>query len=104
MLVDLGWDDDRARRVGDLVRATAAHGAAADDDTAVLLDADLAVLGSDPAAYQAYVTGVRTEYGHVDAAGGRSGGVRSCATCWPATPSTRPNRAAAGGLAAPPPT
>ena len=55
------------------MRATAAHGAPADDDTAVLLDADLAVLGSDPAAYQAYVTGVRTEYGHVDAAGWQVG-------------------------------
>jgi predicted metal-dependent HD superfamily phosphohydrolase len=32
----------------------------------VLIDADLAVLGTEPAAYQAYLTGVRAEYGHVD--------------------------------------
>ena len=73
VLAELGWDEARGRRVGDLVRATAAHEAPPDDDTAVLLDADLAVLGSDPAAYQAYVTGVRAEYAHVDAAGWRVG-------------------------------
>src|SRR4051794_19263579 len=48
VLGELGWDADRRRRVGALVRATATHGPAADDDTAVLLDADLAVLGSEP--------------------------------------------------------
>ncbi len=74
VLAELGWDEGRRRRVGDLVRATAAHDVdGSDDDTAVLLDADLAVLGSDPAAYQAYVTGVRAEYAHVDAAGWRVG-------------------------------
>ena len=55
------------RRSATLVRATAAHAATDDADTAVLLDADLAVLGAEPAAYQAYVTGVRAEYAHVDA-------------------------------------
>ena len=39
----------------------------------MLVDADLAVLGSDPAAYQAYVTGVRREYGHVDESAWRVG-------------------------------
>ena len=39
----------------------------------MLLDADLAVLGAEPAAYQAYVTGVRAEYAHVDAAAWRTG-------------------------------
>jgi predicted metal-dependent HD superfamily phosphohydrolase len=73
VLGELGWDADRRRRVGALVRATATHGPPADDDTAVLLDADLAVLGSEPAAYQAYVTGVRAEYAHVDAAAWRLG-------------------------------
>jgi predicted metal-dependent HD superfamily phosphohydrolase len=73
VLADLGWDAGRGRRVGDLVRATASHGAPDDDDAAVLLDADLAVLGSDPASYQAYVTGVRAEYAHVDAAAWQAG-------------------------------
>ena len=34
-------------------------------ETQVLLDADLAVLGSEPNAYAAYATGVRVEYGHL---------------------------------------
>jgi membrane glycosyltransferase len=42
-------------------------------DFAIVLDADLAILGADPAEYQAYVNGVRAEYAHVDAAGWRTG-------------------------------
>lgn len=72
-LDDPGWGVDRRRGVADLVRATAAHDTPTDVDTAVLLDADLAVLGAEPAAYQAYVTGVRAEYAHVDAADWRRG-------------------------------
>ena len=34
-------------------------------ETAMLLDADLAILGAEPGAYQAYVNGVRAEYAHV---------------------------------------
>ncbi len=34
----------------------------------ILLDADLAVLGAEPAAYAAYVNGVRGEYAHLSAA------------------------------------
>jgi predicted metal-dependent HD superfamily phosphohydrolase len=37
-----------------------------DRDTAILLDADLAILGAEPGAYLAYVNGVRAEYGHVE--------------------------------------
>jgi predicted metal-dependent HD superfamily phosphohydrolase len=66
VLGELGWDIARCRAVGDLVRATAGHESDGTADRAVLIDADLAVLGSDPAAYQAYVTGVRAEYGHLD--------------------------------------
>jgi predicted metal-dependent HD superfamily phosphohydrolase len=73
VLGELGWAELRRRRVGDLVRATADHSAPPDDDTAVLLDADLAVLGSDPAGYEAYARGVRAEYAHIDAAGWRAG-------------------------------
>ena len=73
VLGDLGWPEDRRRAVGAMVRATAGHAAPADADTAVLLDADLAVLGAEPSAYQAYVNGVRAEYAHVDAAGWRIG-------------------------------
>ncbi len=35
-------------------------------DTMLLLDADLAILGADPGAYQAYVNGIRAEYDHID--------------------------------------
>lgn len=72
-LDDPVWDAARRRSVADLVLATAAHTAPADADTAVLLDADLAVLGAEPGAYQTYVTGVRAEYAHVDAASWRVG-------------------------------
>jgi predicted metal-dependent HD superfamily phosphohydrolase len=40
---------------------------------AVVLDADLAILAAEPARYEAYVTGVRAEYAHVDDAGWRTG-------------------------------
>ena len=43
-----------------------------------MVDADLAVLGSEPAAYQAYVTGVRAEYGQLDDEQWRTGRAPSC--------------------------
>ena len=84
----IGWTADRCDAVAALIMATAGH--LADDetapagdaragdtgdtgDTAMLLDADLAILGADPGAYQAYVNGVRAEYGHVDDAQWRAG-------------------------------
>jgi predicted metal-dependent HD superfamily phosphohydrolase len=84
-LASIGWDGARIWVVASLVRETATHVA---DDAAtppaglpapsaterhVLLDADLAVLGSDPAAYAAYATGVRVEYGHLSDDVWRSG-------------------------------
>ncbi len=77
-LGELGWATDRVARVAAMIEATAHVGAApdtapADVDTAVLLDADLAVLGADPAAYSAYVAGVRQEYAHVDDDAWRAG-------------------------------
>ena len=38
-----------------------------------MIDADLAVLAADAAGYQAYVNGVRAEYGHVSDTGWRIG-------------------------------
>lgn len=79
-LASLDWETAAIKVVAALVRETASHVAdhAAVDLTStprevmpsptqrhVLLDADLAVLGSDPAAYAAYATGVRVEYGHL---------------------------------------
>ena len=68
----LGWATQRRDRVAALVRATAGHlgpvtptADATATERAVLVDADLAVLGSDSASYTAYATGVRAEYGHL---------------------------------------
>jgi predicted metal-dependent HD superfamily phosphohydrolase len=70
----LGWPSSRTRRVAELIEATCGHDADIDDaDMMVLLDADLAVLGADTAAYDAYVRGVRAEYGHLDDASWKVG-------------------------------
>lgn len=92
-LATLGWEAARCAMVGELVRATAGHldggdtdgGLVGDDgqdgrddgaddqrvpaalERAVLLDADLAVLGAEPAAYADYANGVRMEYAHLSA-------------------------------------
>lgn len=77
-LASMGWAAPGVAHVGRCIRATASHTEAAavpppDDSCAVLLDADLAVLGAEPASYQAYVAGVRAEYGHLDDAAWRAG-------------------------------
>ncbi len=71
-LADLGWAAERIGCVVEMIEATAGH-VAVEGDTAVLLDADLSVLGSEPSAYAAYVSGVRAEYAHVDDAAWRVG-------------------------------
>ena len=75
-LAEIGWSHDRRLRVAALINATAGHEAAGGDlavDTAILLDADLAILGAEPHGYQAYVNGVRAEYFFVDDARWRTG-------------------------------
>lgn len=63
-----------AERVSELILATADHVTRPDDVTAaVLLDADLAVLGRDPHGYAAYVSAVRADYEHVPEADWRRG-------------------------------
>jgi predicted metal-dependent HD superfamily phosphohydrolase len=67
VLADCGWDPARVDRVAALIELTAGHVAPDTDLGAdILLDADLAILGAEPADYRAYVTGVRAEYAHVD--------------------------------------
>lgn len=73
VLDDLGWPAARREAVGRLVRATERHDPGNDPDERVLVDADLAVLGAEPGPYGDYVTGVRSEYGHVDDDGWRRG-------------------------------
>jgi predicted metal-dependent HD superfamily phosphohydrolase len=75
-LADVGWSVGQRDTVRALINATAAHvvdqavdqagSHGVNNDTAILLDADLAILGADPLTYQAYVTGVRAEYFFVD--------------------------------------
>jgi predicted metal-dependent HD superfamily phosphohydrolase len=66
-LAATGVPDGDIRRVERMVLATLTHEAADGDRlTAVLLDADLAILGSDPVAYERYRAAVRAEYAHVD--------------------------------------
>lgn len=64
---ELGWSADDVGTVRRLVLATAGHEVDPGDVAgAVLLDADLSVLGADAVGYAAYVAGVRAEYAHVD--------------------------------------
>jgi predicted metal-dependent HD superfamily phosphohydrolase len=59
-------DEARLAEVERLVLLTAGHDPEPDDaDGAVLCDADLAVLASPPAAYAAYASAIREEYGHL---------------------------------------
>jgi predicted metal-dependent HD superfamily phosphohydrolase len=68
VLGDLGLPVARRDAVARLVRLTATHDPVAGDrDGAVLCDADLAVLGADPARYDEYAEGVRREYAHLSA-------------------------------------
>lgn len=82
-LAEIGWPSPRCETVAAMIIATAGHLAEPaephDDpggdaaETTMLLDADLAILGAEPGAYQAYVNGVRAEYAHIDDAQWRTG-------------------------------
>jgi predicted metal-dependent HD superfamily phosphohydrolase len=61
-----------AQRVVDLIELTARHGtlqpADVDDEAALFLDCDMAILGAEPALFDAYDRGIAAEYrGHVPA-------------------------------------
>lgn len=68
-----GCAPDVARRVHDLVMVTKRHVAPADDpDAALMLDADLAILGAAPARFDEYERQVRAEYAHIETTAFRS--------------------------------
>lgn len=71
----LGVSTGRAGAASAAIVATADHRLPPDRSptTAVVLDADLAILAAEPARYEAYATGVRAEYAHVDDEGWRTG-------------------------------
>ena len=73
-LRDLGVPAAVVGETARLIRLTATHTSPAPDTNgAVLLDADLAVLGADVERYRRYVAGVRAEYAFVDDNGWRAG-------------------------------
>ncbi|GAD82027.1 metal-dependent phosphohydrolase [Nocardia asteroides NBRC 15531] len=66
VLESLGAAPEVVAEVVRLVLLTRGHDSEAGDaNGAVLCDADLVVLGSDPETYAGYATAVRTEYAHV---------------------------------------
>jgi predicted metal-dependent HD superfamily phosphohydrolase len=74
VLTALGVPVERIAEVRRLVLLTAGHDPApGDDDGAVLSDADLAILASDPERYGRYVRAVRAEYPQVPEALFRAG-------------------------------
>ncbi len=80
-LTALHWAGARVARVAAMIEATGTYldDAAPDSldvDTAVLLDADLAILAAEPAAYEQYVQAVRAEYRHLDDDEWRAGRTR----------------------------
>jgi predicted metal-dependent HD superfamily phosphohydrolase len=79
-LTDAGLPPTEVEEVARLVRLTSDHRPeAADDDGALLCDADLSVLGGEPESYARYVAAVREDYAHIgdaDFAAGRAAVVR----------------------------
>lgn len=65
-LMDLGVPERKADRVKDLVTALARHKPLPnDDDCAVLCDADMGILATEPQRYKAYLIDIRKEYEHI---------------------------------------
>lgn len=65
-LLALGIAEEDAKRVRELVIELSRHAADPSDmDAAVLCDADLAVLASEPQRYRTYLEDVRREYAHI---------------------------------------
>lgn len=65
-LTDIGYDPKRVDEVARLVRLTATHHPGdGDNNGAVLCDADLRILATDPWRHAEYVHDVREEYAHV---------------------------------------
>ncbi|UKN01885.1 hypothetical protein K6119_19360 [Paracrocinitomix mangrovi] len=62
-LQKLGFEIDRVEEVFNQIIATKFHELSTDNDTNLLLDIDMSILGSDWKNYEAYALNVRKEYG-----------------------------------------
>lgn len=71
-----GVDEASLRRVGDLILATTHAGLADGGDAALVQDIDLAILGADPARFQAYEAAITAEYASVPPTAFRTGRAR----------------------------
>jgi predicted metal-dependent HD superfamily phosphohydrolase len=77
LLTNLGGSIDLIGHVEQLILATQGHRASPEDfDKCVFLDADLAILGADPIAYQVYARSIRLEYSWVSDAAYRAGRIQ----------------------------
>jgi predicted metal-dependent HD superfamily phosphohydrolase len=66
LLTNLGMPRQQIDRVQELIMATQGHQIEAEDiDRCIFLDADLAILGTEPDRYQAYSRSIRLEYSWV---------------------------------------
>lgn len=72
-LTAAGVAGDATRRIGALIRATTHEREEVGGDTAVLCDADLAILGAEPERFAWYEAAIRREYEWVDEAVYRAG-------------------------------
>lgn len=61
----LGVDAAVIGAVERMIRATKTHQPSEDPEAALMLDADLAILGAPPAVYDRYAAAIRLEYAHV---------------------------------------
>ncbi len=67
-LLGLGVPEEQVEKVARMVTALVRHKAVKkDSDCCVLVDADLAVLKSDPQRYSLYTKAIRAEYAHIPA-------------------------------------
>ena len=73
-LEGVGASAAEVAEVARLIRLTTGHEAPAGDDLgAMMVSIDLAILGSTPAAYDAYAAAIRAEYAHVPEPAYRAG-------------------------------
>lgn len=77
LLANLGESLETIERVSSLILATQGHQIdPLDRDLSIFLDADLAILGTDPVIYQAYQQSIRSEYNWISDTAYQSGRIR----------------------------